>query len=247
MAEQSRCIRPRRCYRRTPPCLQVRSDAARVIQRTWREHHMRRMRQQQTEGYNVSPFWCRLCWGRLRVRSMHWLDRVPAGANTRGVGPDLCCSRPKTAFTPFHAPTVRAAHPLPTAGPEQRQDHAGHAGAAACRPGAAAPRQPGFLGADAGGWGWGEGDELLACGVFGGVHMRLAGGGAGRPSFPNPRHSTPTNRPLLPCLPLPSLPLLVQVGDNLDVLQDAVESIIGAFLLPARVRRGWAGEPSAAG
>ena len=31
------------------------------------------------------------------------------------------------------------------------------------------------------------------------------------------------------------------VGDNLDVLQDAVESIIGAFLLPARVRRGVCG------
>ena len=29
------------------------SDAAKVIQRHWREHRMHRMRQQQTEGYQV--------------------------------------------------------------------------------------------------------------------------------------------------------------------------------------------------
>lgn len=46
--------------------------------------------------------------------------------------------------------------------------------------------------------------------------------------------------------PPPPPPPLPQVGDNLDVLQDAVESIIGAFILPARVRgvRGsWQGRP----
>lgn len=31
----------------------VRSDAAKVIQRHWREHRLMRMRKQQTEGYQV--------------------------------------------------------------------------------------------------------------------------------------------------------------------------------------------------
>jgi hypothetical protein len=37
------------------------SDAAKVIQRHWREHRLQRMRQQQTEGYHVSG-WCGVVW-----------------------------------------------------------------------------------------------------------------------------------------------------------------------------------------
>lgn len=36
----------------------TRSDAAKLIQRHWREHRLGRMRQQQTEGYQVRLVCC---------------------------------------------------------------------------------------------------------------------------------------------------------------------------------------------
>lgn len=137
----------------------VRSDAAKVIQRHWREHRLERMRRQQTEGYQVGSGAGGRWQGGGRARRRLRMQRCSTnGCGTTAVAAPSCVwlnssRRARRHMLPAAAsgPCCPCARMLFPPGPAQRKGHAGHAGAAARRPGAAPPRQPGLLGADPGG------------------------------------------------------------------------------------------------
>lgn len=139
------------------------SDAAKVIQRHWREHRMHRMRQQQTEGYQV----------RMRAGA----GVCPGGGMAARAGGWLVDG--------FTTPHTHARLPLPLL---QALTNA-----------------------------------KAMLGTLAQQHADLEQRRRANLAFSGQ----------------------TLVGDNLDVLQDAVESIIAAFLLPARVSMGcgvpWAG------